>query len=88
MLLSSSPPHQSRSTVECSWEYDYPRDQSSAQSAFATAIPPGYKPTNDSSRALAYSKFDGHDTFSISYGFALATSTSTRVTVTFRAEPD
>ena len=74
--------------MEARWDYEFPGNEDATHSAFRRSVPAEYKPADNSSGDDVFTRYDGHDSFSITYGFVLSDSTTTKVSVIVRAVPD
>lgn len=86
-----SGPKQDGYSVEASWQFGFQGDHDSAMKAFEARIPASYKPIRRTPSELRFARFDGNDSFYLTFTFdstASGSTASTAVKVNLRSTPD
>ncbi len=86
-LLNSTGPRRDGLRTEASWEYEVGGGADAAKKTFRRGRPAGYRLLHEDEGEIVYGKYDGHDSFSLTFKFAPGGPSSTRVTVLLRSIP-
>jgi hypothetical protein len=87
-LVSSAGPRRDGLRTEASWEYEFGGDPGTARKVFARSVPPGYRPVRQGDGEAVYARYDGHDSFCLTFIFVPSGPRVTKVTVLLKSIPD
>jgi hypothetical protein len=87
-FVSSVGPRREGLRTEASWEYELGATVDAAKKVFLRGVPPGYGLVRESEGEAAYAKYDGHDSYCLTFIFVSSGPHSTRVTVLLKSIPD
>jgi hypothetical protein len=87
-LVGSTGPRRDGLRTEASWEYELGGDPDTARMLFLKGVPPEYHSVRQSDGEAAYARYDGHDSFSLTFSFSPSGPRSTRVAVRLQSMPD
>jgi hypothetical protein len=86
-IVSKTAPHTSGYVTEARWELEVSGSPEFAKAAFRRKAPRGYQLSSGAESGFSYAKFDGNDSYSVTFEFMPATPGSTRIIVILRSMP-
>jgi len=87
-LVNTSAPRQNGYGMEASWESQLPGNIEAAKQACRARVPVRYELVRETSSEIVYARFDGHDSFHLTFIFNATKPGSTMTTAVLKGVPD
>lgn len=86
-LVRNEGPQTKGYQTQASWEYEVPGPVEAAKQTVRQKVPPEYELLRETQFESSYAKFDGHDSFNLTFTYGSTSAGKTSVRMTLRALP-